>query len=221
MNPESASIANNLPTAYALRISELLDTEGFPEKLSWEQAPALRFDHEWNGQNADPGRATEVRLLWSPETLYLRFHCVYRTVTVFPDARTDGWRDHLWDRDVAETFLQPDSSDPLKYKEFEVSPNGYWIDLDILHGQRQELHSGLRRRVVLDAKRNTWTAELALPLASLTTRLDPQKIWRVNFYRVEGEREPRFYSAWSPTHTPKPNFHVPARFGKLVFRDKK
>ena len=30
-----------------------------------------------------------------------------------------------------EAFLQPDDSDPLIYKELEVSPNGFWIDLDI------------------------------------------------------------------------------------------
>jgi len=220
MNPDTAPIPNNLPTAYALRISERLDREGFPEKFSWQKAPVLRFDQDWKGRNADPRRATEIQLLWTPEALFLRFHCAYRTITVYPDARADGWRDELWDRDVAETFLQPDSSDPLKYKEFEVSPNGFWIDLDISHGQKEELRSGLRRRVVLDAKRNTWTAELALPMAGLTQHFDSQDVWRVNFYRVEGEKEPRFYSAWSPTHSPKPNFHVPAAFGKLVFREK-
>ena len=220
MSPDAASIPNNLPVAYALRIWERLDGEGFPQKLSWERASALRFDQDWKGQNADPGRATEVRLLWTMETLFLRFHCGYRTITVYPDARADGWRDELWDRDVAETFLQPDSSDALKYKELEVSPNGFWIDLDISHGQKEELHSGLRRRVVLNAKQNTWTAELSLPMPSLTQRFDPQKNWRANFYRVEGEKEPRFYSAWSPTQSPKPNFHVPAAFGKLVFREK-
>lgn len=220
MHPDSAKAPDNLPVVYALRISKRLDGEEFPAKASWESAPALRFETDWKGQNADSGRATEVRLLWSPVFLFLRFHCAYRTITVFPDARADGWRDQLWDRDVAEVFLQPDSSDPLKYKEFEVGPNGYWIDLDISHGQKEELHSGLRRRVILDAKRKTWTAELALPLKSLTQYFDPQQTWRVNFYRVEGEKEPRFYSAWSPTHSPQPNFHVPAAFGSLVFRKK-
>jgi len=44
-------------------------------------------------------------------------------------------------------------------------------------------------------------------------------VWRVNFFRVEGATEPRFYSAWRPTNTPKPNFHVPEAFGALVFTD--
>ena len=46
----------------------------------------------------------------------------------------------------------------------------------------------------------------------------PAAEWRVNFFRVEGAREPRFYSAWRATNTPQPNFHVPEAFGKLRFQ---
>ena len=56
-------------------------------------------------------------------------------------------------------------------------------------------------------------------MSSLTPSFDPHHPWRANFYRIEGQTEPRFYSAWSPTFSPKPSFHVPAAFGKLVFQD--
>ena len=218
MNPGQVGESRNLPTAHAKELKESLDAEGFPQAASWEKAPDLSFDRDWRGENADPDRSTEVRLLWSKETLFLRFKCKYRELFVFSDARADGWRDQLWDRDVAEAFLQPDSSDRLVYKELEVSPNGFWIDLNISHGDREEMRSGLRRRVTQDAKAKTWTAELAVPLRSLTPAFDPAKSWRVNFYRVEGTKESRFYSAWSPTMSPQPNFHVPVAFGHLVFR---
>jgi hypothetical protein len=51
----------------------------------------------------------------------------------------------------------------------------------------------------------------------LVVRFDPATKWKVNFYRVEGASEPRFYSAWRPTRTPVPNFHVPEAFGELIF----
>jgi alpha-galactosidase len=54
-------------------------------------------------------------------------------------------------------------------------------------------------------------------MQSLTANFDPGKIWRTNFYRVEGEAEPRHYLAWQPTRTPQPNFHVPKAFGTLRF----
>jgi alpha-galactosidase len=69
----------------------------------------------------------------------------------------------------------------------------------------------------LDEAAKTWVAELALPMKCLIERFDPEVSWKVNFYRVEGAAEPRFYSAWEPTRTAAPDFHVPEAFGELVF----
>ena len=203
--------------AVAVRLTEPSDAEGFPTPASWERAAVLRFNADWQGKNADPARETEVRLMWTPQCLFLRFWARYRTITVFADAEANGRRDQLWDRDVAEAFLQPDRSNLRRYKEFEVSPNGFWIDLDIAPGEKDDLKSGLKRRVVLNEAQKTWTAELAIPMKCLIGEFDPGVAWRVNFYRVEGAKEPRFYSAWKATGTEVPNFHVPEAFGELVF----
>lgn len=219
MNRGMVSKFDGLPTACALLLKESVGAAGFPEATWWEQASAIRFERDWRGEQADPQRGTEVRLLWNPQTLFLRFLARYRELHVFPDARADGWCDELWERDVAEAFLQPDASDARVYKELEVSPNGFWIDLNIAHGKKEEMRSSLRRRVVQDVKARTWTAELAVPMRSLTPVFDPKRSWRANFFRVEGKMEPRFYSAWNPTLTPAPNFHVPEAFGHLVFRE--
>ena len=218
MNPLVHRRMSELPTAFASRFTNQPDTEGFPDSNAWLKSSPLHFERDWKGKNGDPARSTEVRLLWTPDALFVRFQAKYRNITAFPDAREDGWRDELWNRDVAEAFLQPESSDPWKYKEFEVSPNGQWIDLNIASGEKEELRSKLRRRVVQDAAAKTWTAELVIPMRSLTPTFDAKQSWRVNFFRIEGEAEPRFYSAWSPTYSQEPNFHVPEAFGKLVFR---
>jgi alpha-galactosidase len=211
------STARETETVTALQFGGKVDVEGFPADRAWEHAPAIRFDRDWQGKHADPKRETEVRLLWTREVLYLRFLAHYSSVTVFPDAEPSGRRDRLWDRDVVEVFLQPAGSHGQRYKEFEVSPNGFWIDLDIGPGEKRNLQSGLRRRVKIDEQNKTWMAETALPMKSLTTQFDPTKAWRANFFRVEGATEPRFYSAWRPTGTPVPNFHVPEAFDKLIF----
>ncbi len=146
-------------TAIAVRMSGRTGADGFPELSSWEAADSLRFQADWQGKNVDPERETEVRLLWTRETLYLRFR------------------------------------------------------------EKHELKSELRRRVTLNEANKTWIAELALPMKSLVERFDPAASWRVNFFRVEGASEPRFYSAWQPTGTPAPNFHVPEAFGTLIFAE--
>jgi alpha-galactosidase len=205
-------------TVTAVRFFGEKDAERFPAEVAWQAAPPLRFSADWQGLHADAKRETEVRVLWTPENLYLGFWARYRSITVFPDADARGRRDHLWERDVCEVFLQ---SDPAHtgYKEFEVAPNGFWIDLDIAPGEKRDLQSGLRRRVKIDEAARLWRAVLDLPMKSLTERFDDGATWRVNFFRVEGVAEPRFYSAWQPTRTAQPNFHVPEAFGKLIFRE--
>ena len=181
----------------------------------------ISFCSDWQGKNSAPARQTTVRALWSPEMLYLRFECRYRELNLFPDSDPDGRRDQLWERDVAEAFLQPDPAQSHAYKEFEVSPNGMWIDLDIAPGVKPNLNSGMMRSVFLDEKAHTWSAELAIPLRSLTAKFDQKAVWRVNFFRIEGKQEPREYYAWQPTHTPQPNFHVPEAFGRMRFASAK
>jgi cellulose/xylan binding protein with CBM9 domain len=204
-------------TVLAASFHGSLDPAGFPPSNAWRSAKPVLFDADWQGKNADPHRQTEVRILWTPEFLYLKFFARYRLLTVFADAGPGGRRDKLWDRDVAEVFLQPDPAQPRRYKEFEVSPNGFWIDLEIANGALQHIKSGLRRRVRIDEATKTWAAELAIPMKSLVQHFDPTSVWRVNFFHVEGPAEPRFYSSWQPTNTPQPNFHVPERFGFLRF----
>ena len=188
---------------------------------AWNTAEPATFCSDWQGQNPAPDRETRVRVLWSPEMLYVRFECRYRELHLFTNSDPNGRRDHLWERDVAETFLQPDPTQPHAYKEFEVSPNGLWIDLAIAPNAKPDLNSGMTRSVFLDDKAHTWAAELAIPMKALTESFNSAAVWRVNFFRVEGKEEPRGYYAWRPTHSPQPNFHVPSAFGRMRFESKR
>lgn len=201
----------------AAGIDHEIDVDAKNPAKEWHKASPVTFCADWRGKNPDPQRQTTVRVLWSSRTLYLRYECRYRELYLFPDSDPNGRRDHLWDRDVAEAFLQPDPSKARYYKEFEVSPNGFWIDLDISPEPLRDLKSGLRHSVWLNEKDHIWTAEMAIPLKSLVEHFDPKSEWHANFYRIEGQKEPRFYSAWRPTNSPEPNFHVPSAFGRLQF----
>jgi alpha-galactosidase len=199
-------------TVVASRVPHEISLDARHPAPEWQSASPVTFCADW--------RQSEVRVLWTPRTLYLRYECRYRELFVFDDSDPNGRRDQLWDRDVAEAFLQPDPSRPRYYREFEVSPNGMWIDLDIFPGGLSDLKSGLSRSVWLDHEKHTWAAELAIPMKALTEAFEPGSIWRVNFYRVEGTKEPRFYSAWQATRTAQPNFHVPEAFGKMRFENR-
>ena len=145
--PGSSSLSSEIVATYISHELELNAGQPAPE---WKSADSMVFCTDWQGKTPDPGRQTDVRILWSALTLYLRFHCRFRELFLFADSDPNGRRDHLWERDVAEAFLQPDPAREGYYKEFEVSPNGMWIDLDIFPAGRGDLKSGMRRSVVLD-----------------------------------------------------------------------
>ena len=216
--PKCASASSEIVAAHLVREISL---DAAHPAAEWQNSQPVAFCSDWQGKNPDEQRETVVRVLWSATTLYLRFECRYRELHVFEDSDGNGRRDHLWERDVAEAFLQPDPAREHNYREFEVSPNGMWIDLDVFPGGIADLKSGLKKSVLLDEKSHRWMAELAIPFTALTSSFDPKAAWRANFYRVEGKEEPRTYLAWSPTGTAKPNFHVPAAFGRLRFESGK
>jgi hypothetical protein len=205
----------NSSQVVAARLRMPFDGEGLPPAAAWISAQPVDFCSDWQGKHADPQRQTEVRLLWSDAYLCLRFRARYREIYVYSGGSCR--RDQLWLRDVVEVFIRPGSDDLRHYKEFEISPNGDWLDLDIAPGQKSDLSCALRSRVVTDSKAMVWVAELAIPMNALTRKFDPGEIWRLNFFRVEGPEPARFYSAWQPTNTPQPNFHVPEVFGELRF----
>jgi hypothetical protein len=211
---ESAATTSEIAAAHVER--EVVLDAAHPSPL-WGRAQPISFCKDWRGENPDPGRQTQVRILWSDDVLYGRFECRYRELFLFEDADARGRRDQLWERDVAEVFLQADPLRQQSYKEFEVSPNGLWIDLDISSTGATDLGSGLSRSTFVDKKQRIWAAELAIPMQALTTAFNPAVPWRVNFFRIEGANEPRTYLAWKPTMTPEADFHVPEVFGNLLF----
>jgi hypothetical protein len=199
----------------AVKLKTSLDAAGLPQSEAWNSVAPVRFCADWQGRNPDTQRQTEVRMLWSSDALYLQFQANYRILYTYPGGPER--RDELWERDVAEVFLQNDEQSGRTYSEIEVSPNGDWIDLAIQASGRSDLHSNMKSRVTVDDAKKVWTAEVRVPLQSLTTSFDPKRPWRVNFFRIEGPEPNRFYSSWQATNTPKPNFHVPEVFAVLSF----
>lgn len=201
----------------AKKLTSQIDRQGLPPGSAWETTQQVSFCSDWRGENPDPERETGVRILWNTDCLFLRFECRYRTIFVYEGGNCR--RDRLWMRDVAEIFLHPETDEIRRYREFEISPNGNWLDLDISPGNKSIINCDLKSRVIVNTSRQVWTAEMAIPASCLAVPFDPKAVWRLNLFRIEGEDPNRFYSAWHPTYTPQPNFHVPEAFGILEFTE--
>ncbi len=204
-----------LSSLIAAQLDTPLEADGLPVPAAWEKAAPTVYNSDWRGENADARRETEVRVLWSYERLFFRFLCRYREIVVYEGGNCR--RDKLWMKDVAEVFIRPRGWDLRHYLEFEISPNGDWLDLDIAPGEKTILFCDLKSRVTVDSSASIWLAEMAIPMNCLTASFRPDEIWNMNLFRIEGAEPNRFYSAWLPTNTHQPNFHVPEVFGELRF----
>lgn len=191
------------------------------DNKSWNKASEILIDKYWSGKAATAGRRVKARLLWSDTAIYIRFEANQTEPLIVSDppnlaTKTNG----LWDRDVCEIFITPDKNNRGKYFEFEIAPNGEWIDLgiEIVSGKRStdfDYHSGMGSAARLD--KDKVVMAIKIPFKALGKTPKEGDIWLGNLFRCVGKDPDRGYLAWRPTMTEKPNFHVPEKFGEFEF----
>ncbi|MFL6352420.1 MAG: carbohydrate-binding family 9-like protein [Bryobacteraceae bacterium] len=189
-----------------------------PNSPFWRAAPAIIFNGDPFGKPVS-GHRTEVRSRWTNQNLYFLFICNYEQLNLKPDPRTDIETNRLWNWDVAEVFIGSDFQNIRKYKEFEVSPKGEWVDLDINlnnphHEDGWNWNSGFAVAARIDDRSKIWYACMRIPYSAVDAKAaGPGNTLRVNFYRAQGPSSSPKAIAWQPTH--KQTYHVPEAFGTL------
>ena len=191
------------------------------DNKSWERAKETSIEKYWSGENAPKGRQFKAKLLWSKVALYVRFEAnqaepIVMSETPNVQTKTKG----LWDRDVCEIFLAPNKAEFRKYFEFEIAPNGEWIDLGIhqLPEKREtdwEYNSGMKSATRIEKDKVVMAIKVEWKAFGKTPKAGD--IWLGNILRAMGSEPNRGYLAWSPTETKQPNFHVPEKFGEFEF----
>lgn len=185
----------------------------------WSSAPVIIAEKDKNGKTL-PGYRTEVRSRWTREYLYFLFVCPYEVLLLKPNPDTHAETNQLWNWDVAEVFLGSDFHNIRRYKEFEISPQGEWIDLDIdlakpHHEEGWIWNSGFQVTARIDHKSKIWYGAMKIPWSALGEASPAAgKTFRVNFFRSQGPLATRKDIAWQPTMSE--TFHVPERFGLLT-----
>ena len=189
-----------------------------PNSAFWKAAPVIVAADDTMG-NAVAGHRTEIRSRWTGDNLYFLFRCPYEELYPKPDPVTDKETNKLWNWDVAEAFIGWDSNHIRRYKEFEMSPDGEWVDLDIdrdhpLPQGGWLWNSRFRVKTRIDRHAKVWYGEMQIPWKSIDERQPKAgNELRVNFYRMQGPPPDRKKIAWQPTHSP--SYHVPEAFGTL------
>jgi hypothetical protein len=169
---------------------------------------------------------TELRTRWTKRNLYILFICPYEKLNLKPNPDTSAETNELWNWDVAEAFIGSDFKNIRRYKEFELSPQGEWVDLDIdldrpHHEDGWKWNSGFEVSARIDKAADVWYGAMRIPYAAIDIRPAAEgNTLRINLFRCQGPSSARKYLAWRAPISD--SFHVPERFGilKLVKTDK-
>ncbi len=189
-----------------------------PSSDFWRNTPKVFAERDSYGKPV-PGYRTEIRSRWTKDNLYLLFICPYEQLYLKPSPDTVNETNQLWNWDVAEAFIGSDFQNIRHYKEFELSPQGEWIDLDINletphHEDGWVWNSGFQVSARIDPARHIWYGAMRIPLAAIDERpAAAGSTLRINFFRSQGPPPHRKEVTWQPPMTD--TFHTPERFGLL------
>lgn len=187
---------------------------------AWSTAEPIAITKLWSGEPALFERHAEVRLVWTPEALNVRFICnQHEPLFVHEHPQLDRKTIGLWERDVCELFLARNPNEPNRYFEYEAAPTGSWIDLTVhitQDGENKDFGFETGLSVASRIARDKVTISMRIPWTTALPRPQHGDQARGNLYRCIGVGDER-YMAWQPTFTAEPNFHVPDAFGWIRF----
>ena len=193
-----------------------LDTNA--QSVFWRGATPVYVEVDVQGKVV-PGYRTEVRSRWTNKSLYLLYVCPYEELHLKLSPDTERETNELWNWDVAEVFIGSDFQNIRRYKEFEVSPQGEWIDLDIdlalpHHEVGWTWNSGFQVTARIDPRAKVWYGAMRIPFAALDQRVPAAgNVFRANLFRSQGPPERQHSLAWKAPMNE--TFHTPERFGQL------
>ena len=126
---------------------------------------------------AMPEFRAEVRSRWTKEYVYFLFIGPYQKLTLNPKPDTQRETYRMWEKDCFEVYLGADFQHTNRYREFQMSPAGEFLDLDIdstkdkpgFNGE-QNWNSGMKVKARVDEKEKIWYGEMRIPIAAVDTR---------------------------------------------------
>ncbi len=220
------AIAQNLEALPVYRCKKL---EAGPKESDWKRLKGVKLKTYNN--KTKPRFSTTVKACWTEENLHLRFECEDKDIW----GTYKNHDDPIYMEEAVEAFICADG-DLTRYYELNVSPLGVVFDAWIVNksgyggGEGSDFGwncAGLGTAVTVigtidnrEDEDKEWTVLMSIPFSSLdkTGGKIPKKgeEWRVNFFRIDRTPTSEYYCL-SPTLREPVAFHIPSKFGRLIF----
>ncbi len=199
--------------------------DGKLDDPAWKAASTIELGFPWDFQTGEKQR-TVVRLLWDDANLYVGYDCDDVDIVALRTERDDP----TYLDDAVEIFINPAAAQTEVYYGLEMNARAVLYDYLMVNAAHVfkrfnmggvQLVSYLRGTLnTRGDKDNGWSLELAVPWENfgvMSKRPEAGDVWKANLNRWDGVEPNRRLSIWSNPLQKRPNPHVPARFGELVF----
>ncbi len=193
----------------------------------WEAVPAAKVDHYlWLNNGYEP--RVEARACYSPNFLYAFFKAWEPRIRV----TYTNFQDPVYKDSCVEFFIDPFPEKKLGYLNIETNALGTML----IHFGRErgtrvpvprealagfEVKPSIKGPVDGAYGADFWTLAYRLPLSLFEKyyggRMGRGQVARGNFYKCGDKTEIPHFGAWNPIESPKPDFHLPEYFGRIIF----
>lgn len=227
--PRGANIPMPLDSPVAIFYSYMADKDAEPsadpDSAFWKDAKTgVSITKSVLGPEM-PRFRCDVRSRWTKDYVYFLFWGPYEKLTLNknPNLKEETYK--LWEKDCFEVYLGADFVHSNLYREFQMSPQGEFLDLNIdstkkspgFNGENN-WNSGFKVKGRIDEQKKMIYGEFKIPITAVDTR--PAKVgneMRINLYRQDGELPNRDFLGWQPPMIWNP--HHPEKFGTLKLVD--
>ncbi len=158
--------------------------------------------------------STTLRLAYDDENLYLAVDCEDPAPAAVRAAAQPGREMEFWSAgdDLVGLFFQPDPARDLYY-HLACTAGGVKFDQQVRQGARDYAYAPPWQTAAAKTAQS-WTAEIAIPLASLEAGGGAGQVWKMNCFRIfRNNAQPAAYWSWVGDG----GAHDTARFGELRF----
>ena len=228
--PAAASAQGDNSVFLSIHTSKDQNPTADPDSEFWQGIPGVVIDKSVL-TDVKPAVRAEIRSRWSDQNLYVLFIGNYQKLTLNPKPDLVNETPHLWEKDCFEFYVGADFEHPNRYREFQVSPQGEFLDNDIdstvtrpgLNGE-ERWNSNFKVKARIDEQNKIWCGEMQIPFAAIDAR-SPRagNTLRVNMFRQDNlptsdpDGRTRDFLAWQPPGVWNP--HHPEKFGTLRLVD--
>lgn len=221
-------------SGYAFRIKKIDDNfklTADPTEGAWPLAGSLEIENfSWLKPEDPLPPETAVRLLYSNDRIYVLFHAKEKWL----QARETRFNHNVCFDSCVEFFVAPNEKGYFNFEFNCVGTLLVWfgpsrkerVALTMEDVRDVEIVTSLPKGIAIDeaipGPPDGYTVAVSIPFEifekySGVTRPVSGTVWRANFYKCSDRTPQPAWGTWAPVDLPKPDFHRPEFFGRIIF----